>query len=194
MIRETIVVTQDRDGNPNVAPLGVREQDGWLVLAPFRPSSTLQNLSVTGEAVINMTDDVAVFAGCLTGRKDWPLVRAEQVRGLRLLNALAHIECRVERIEEDDKRPRFFCRPVVERTHAPFRGFNRAQAAVLELAILTSRLHMLPTEKIDREIEYLGIALEKTAGDRERLAWSWLMERVNAHRHATQQISEQSLT
>lgn len=185
MIYETVVVTQDRDGNSNIAPLGVREEGEFLVLAPFRPSTTLQNLSTTGEAVVNMTDDVAVIAGCLTGRKEWPLVPVTHVCGARLSNALAHVECRVDHVEEDDKRPRFFCRRVHEQTHAPFKGFNRAQAAVLELAILTSRLHMLPQDKIDREIEYLQIAIDKTAGERERMAWGWLQERVAAHRAAT---------
>jgi hypothetical protein len=185
MIFETVVVTQDRDGNSNIAPLGIREHEDMLVLAPFRPSITLQNLSITGEVVVNMTDDVAVIAGCLTGRKDWPLVPVQHVRGARLAGALAHVECRVERVEEDEKRPRYYCRRVHEQTHAPFKGFNRAQAAVLELAILVSRLHMLPMDKIDREIEYLRIAVEKTAGERERLGWGWLMERVEAHRRAT---------
>ena len=44
-----------------------------------------------------------------------------------------------------------------EASHAPFKGFNRAQAAVIEAAILASRLHMLPREKIERELGYLQI-------------------------------------
>ena len=66
-------------------------------------------------------------------------------------------------------------------THAPFTGFNRAKAAVLELAILVSRLGMLPREKIEAEIAYLTIAIEKTAGEEEREAWGWLMQRVTDH-------------
>ena len=74
-------------------------------------------------------------------------------------------------------RPRLVCRPVFEAAHAPFRGFNRAQAAVIEAAILVSRLHMLPAEKVDAEIGYLRIAVDKTAGPRELEAWGWLMDR-----------------
>ncbi len=59
---------------------------------------------------------------------------------------------------------------------------NRAQAAVLECAVLVSRLHMLPTEKVEAELKYLEIAISKTAGAREEEAWSWLMERVDAWR------------
>ena len=62
-------------------------------------------------------------------------------------------------------------------SHAPFQGFNRAQAAILEAAILVSRLHMLPRDRIERELAYLRSAVEKTAGLREVEAWSWLTER-----------------
>jgi hypothetical protein len=68
-----------------------------------------------------------------------------------------------------------------EQTHAPFTGFNRARAAVLELAILVSRLNMLPRDKIEAEIAYLQIAIEKTAGPEEREAWGWLMQKVSDH-------------
>jgi hypothetical protein len=43
---------------------------------------------------------------------------------------------------------------------------------------------MLPPEKIEREIAYLRIAIDKTAGRRERQAWNWLMEKIAAHRSA----------
>jgi hypothetical protein len=61
---------------------------------------------------------------------------------------------------------------------------NRAKAAVVEAAILASRLHMLPQEKIDAELAYLQIAIDKTAGPEEREAWGWLMEKIAAHRQA----------
>jgi hypothetical protein len=95
--------------------------------------------------------------------------------------ALAHSVLRVESVVDDGVRPRHFCRVVHEETHAPFTGFNRAKAAVLELAILASRLSMLPREKIEAEIAYLTIAIEKTAGAEEREAWGWLMEKVEAY-------------
>jgi hypothetical protein len=71
---------------------------------------------------------------------------------------------------------------VYRETHAPFAGFNRAQAAVVEGAILVSRLFMLPADKVDREMAYLQIAIDKTAGDAERAAWDWLVAAVARHR------------
>lgn len=181
-IFETVVTTLERDGGTHVAPMGIRRIGDEVLIAPFRPSRTLDNLLADRRAVVNMTDDVTVFAGCLVGRTDWSLVPAERIRGARLVQALAHLEVEVTHVEEDPERPRCRCRVVHEATHAPFRGFNRAQAAVLEAAILVSRLERLPAEKIDREIEYLRIAVDRTAGPRERRAWSWLMDRIEAHR------------
>ena len=178
MIRETIVTTLSADGAPHIAPMGVREQGGLCVIAPFRPSRTLDNLLRDGQAVINCTDDVRVFAGFHTGRRDWPTVPTGTVRGVRLAEALAHVEVEVARWEDDEVRPRIYCREVAREIHRAFAGFNRAQAAVIEAGILVSRLHMLPEEKIEREMEYLRVAVEKTAGPREREAWRWLAERI----------------
>ena len=187
MIHEVIITTRDGSGANQIAPMGIVWRAEHVVIAPFRPSRTLSNI-LSGEcAVINYCDDVRVFAGCLTRRYDWPLTEAEQVSAPRLAAALAHTEVRLERVEEDPLRPRLWCRPVFEASHRPFRGFNRAQAAVLELAILVSRLDRLPADKIDREIDYLSIAMDKTSGEREQQAWHWLMQRVNGFR---QQISE----
>jgi hypothetical protein len=182
MIRECIVTTQSRAGVVHIAPLGLIEEGEQLVIAPFRPSLTLDNLRENPCAVANYTDDVLVFAGCLTGRRDWPTRPAVTIPGAVLDQTLAHTELRVTAVAEDERRPRFRCAVIHEENHRPFHGFNRAQAAVVEAAILVSRLHMLPPEKIEREIAYLQIAIDKTAGPRERQAWAWLMERIAEHR------------
>jgi uncharacterized protein len=182
MIYETIVTSVDAQGVAHIAPFGIREQQGLIIIAPFRPSSTLDNLLTTRQAVVNLTDDVRVFAGALTGHDEWPVLPASKVHGFVLQTALAHRELELMEVQEDELRPQLFFRVVHEEIHAGFNGFNRAQAAVIELAILVSRLHMLPVEKIDAEIAYLQIAIQKTAGERELQAWSWLMERVENHK------------
>jgi hypothetical protein len=182
MIYETIVTTMNPDGIAHIAPFGVREQDGLVIIAPFRPSTTLDNLLFTRGAVINMTDDVRIFAGALTDRREWPVRKAEKVAGFVLDAALAHRELELVEVREDAVRPELLFRVVHEMTHRPFRGFNRAQAAVLEAAVLVSRLHMLPMEKIEVEMAYLSIAIEKTAGEREQQAWGWLMEKIENHK------------
>ena len=190
MIRECIVTTLNEEGRVHIVPLGliaeplVADGEGWII-APFRPSATLDNLRATPFAVANFIDDVLIFAGCLTGNKDWPVWASTHVPGAVLEAALSHAELAVDHVEEDELRPRFHCRVVHEAMHAPFKGFNRAQAAVIEAAILATRLHMLPREKIERELAYLQIAVEKTAGAREHAAWRLLVEKIEDHyKHA----------
>jgi hypothetical protein len=181
LIRETIVTTADRQGGIHIAPLGlIAEDDDWII-APFRPSTTLDNLMAVPFATASHTDDVRLFAGCLTGRHDWPTVPSDEVPVPRLAGALSHLELAVVETRDDAQRPRLRCRVVRMATHAPFQGFNRAQAAVLEAAILVSRLHMLPRDKIEREMAYLQTAVDKTAGPREQEAWAWLADKVRAH-------------
>ena len=178
MIREAIVTTVSAEGRVHMAPFGLTEvAEGW-VIAPFRPSTSLDNLRAVPFAAVSHVDDVRVFAGCLTGRRDWPTVPSVRVPPPRLAAAIAHQEMEVVRVEEDPQRPRFVCRVVHEEAHAPFPGHNRAQAAVIEGAVLVSRLFMLPREKVEREIAYLEIAVAKTAGPREQEAWDWLMAAV----------------
>jgi len=180
MIREAIVTTVNRAGKAHLAPFGLIASGERWVIAPFRPSTTLDNLLEIPFAVANFTDDVRLFAGSLTGRRDWPLVDASRIAVPRLAGALAHAELAVEEVTEDATRPRFACRSIHEETHAPFGGFNRAKAAVIEACILVSRLHMLPREKVEQEIAYLSIAVEKTEGPEEAQAWSWLMDEIKA--------------
>ena len=182
MIQELIVSTQNKLGVAHLAPMGIHSNGDDIIILPFRPSTTLNNLLETHTAVLNYCDDVRVFAGCLTGRRDFALIPAEKINGVVLACTLAHTEVELVRIEDDATRPKLFCKAIHTVNHAPFQGFNRAQYAVLEAAILISRLNMLPLEKIEAEINYLRIGLEKTAGDKEREAWGWLMAVIDEHK------------
>lgn len=183
MIRETIVTTRSETGDPHVAPMGATPTEtGWL-LQPFRPSKTLENMLATRCACVNFTDNALVFAGCVTKRRsDWPTEPADGVASVRLAGALAVDEVEIERIEDDGQRPKLHCRTVGSASLKPFPGLNRAIAAVVEGAVLVSRLKMLPPERIDQEFAYLQIAIDRTAGPDELEAWSWLTDAVRAHR------------
>ena len=168
--------------------MGIHVVPEGLLILPFKPSTTLSNLIATGSATINYTDDVRVFAGCLTGRRDWPVSPCTHIQGHYLKNALAHDEVELIHVEEDALRPKLLCKIIHRGNHAPFLGFNRAQYAVLEAAILVSRLTMLSAEKINAELEYLTIGYKKAAGVREQEAWEWLMTEITLFR---QKITEE---
>jgi hypothetical protein len=182
VIFETVVTTLSPQGQPHVAPMGVRYRGEQVVLMPFKPSTTLANIVATRQAVLNVVVDTRVFAGCVTGRKTWPTVAAERVAGVRLACALRHVELELDTFDDDLQRPVLRMARVHEREHAPFMGFNRAQAAVIEGAVLVSRLHMLSAQKVDGEMRYLQTAIDKTAGPAEHEAWEWLCEAVARQR------------
>ena len=179
LIRETIVVTADASGRPHIAPLGLISEGEHWIIAPFRPSTTLENLRIRPFGVANLTDDARIFAGCLTGRRDWPLVPTGV--GFRLAGTLAHWELEVIEVREHAERPRFVCRIARQEAHAPFPGFNRAFAAVVEAAVLVSRLDFLPRAEIEAEFARLRIVVAKTAGPRESEAFGWLEAKLAAH-------------
>ncbi len=183
MIFETIITSIDIAGNPHVTPFGVHHEGRgkveYVVISPYKPSTTLNNILATDFAVMNMTDDVRVFAGALTGRHAWTLMQANKIKGCRLADCLAHTELKLVEVRDDAIRPQLVMQQIETQNHLPFSGFNRAQAAVIELAVLASRLRMLPREKIQTEMQYLQIAIDKTAGEREKLAWGWLVEKID---------------
>jgi uncharacterized protein len=184
-IFEAVVTTVAPAGKPHVAPMGIRYREDGILLMPFKPSTTHDNIVATGHAVLNIVCDTRVFAGCVTGRKVWPTRPAERIEGVRLAAALRHVELELAEQLDDVQRPVLRMVAVHEATHAPFVGFNRAQAAVIEGAVLVSRLHMLPPEKVETEMTYLQIAIDKTAGPEEHEAWEWLRAAVAQHRNGT---------
>ncbi len=143
LILETIVTTAAADGSLHLVPFGlIREgEDFWV--APFRPSPTIANLEVQPFFAAAAPADVRVIAGCVTGRRDWPTVPCRTIPVPRLAEAYGHMELEVVEVRDDPVRPRFRGRVVHAESHRPFLGHNRAVNAVLEAAILSTRLHML---------------------------------------------------
>ena len=184
-------VLQSMDRNSTVAVA-----DSFSAMAVMRhgPGSVFDISDTVANpfAVASHVDDVRVFAGCITGRRDWPLVPADTVNGVRLESAVSHWELKVDRLTDHEQRPKFHCQIVHSGSHRPWPGFNRAQSAVLELAVLSTRLGMLPPEKVEAELKYLQIAIDKTAGDREHEAWNWLMERIGAWRRGDDQATKKN--
>jgi hypothetical protein len=180
-IFETVVTTCSPSGAVHAAPMGVRYLGERVVLKPFRPSTTLDNILVSGVAVLNLLTDVRVFAGCVTGRRNWPTMdvqRPGEPRAARLASALEHVVLHLEDRDDDAQRPTLRLIRLRGERHAAWPGFNRAQSAVIEGAVLVSRLHLLPRAKITSEMAWLQIAIDKTAGPAEHEAWGWLQEAV----------------
>lgn len=185
VIFEVVLTTESPDGRLHLAPMGVRYRGRQVVVMPFRPSTTLDNLLSTRRGVLNIVTDTRVFAGCVTGRRDWPTLAVDPQdpgRGRRLAAALRHLVLELADVQDDAQRPVLTLDVVEDVTHAPFPGLNRAQAAVIEAAVLVSRLHLLPRARIEQEMAIGQNAVDRTASAAEREAWGWLCEAVQRHR------------
>ena len=170
MIVESILTSLAADGTVNCAPMGVEWGDTEIVIKPFVDTTTFRNLRAMGAAVINLTDDVMLFAQGATGDVIFPHEPARVVRGVVLEAACSWREVEVVSIDDTPPRSRIVTRVVHHGTRREFLGFNRARHAVLEAAILATRTHLLPPPEILAEIARLTIIVRKTAGPREQAA------------------------
>ena len=188
-ILEGIVTTTAEDGSTNVSPMGpiVDEPivDGpidTLVLRPYRTSTTYQNLKRTGVGVFHVTDDVELIARAAVDRLEaepnW--IDCEAVDGRILADACRWYAFRVAELDDRQERTEIVARVVDRGRLRDFFGFNRAKHAVLEAAILATRLAFLPADEIFTELERLAVPVKKTAGRQEQRAFDFLVEYVHA--------------
>ncbi len=180
MILEGIVTTLGPDGGVNIAPMGpiVDESMHELVLRPYRTSTTYQNLKRHGEGVFHVTDDVLLLAQAAVGTPDpLPALRpAPEITGYLLADACRWYAFRVRALDDRQERTQIVADVVASGRQRDFFGFNRGKHAVLEAAILATRVGMLPAEQIQSEMERLFVLVQKTGGPAEHQAWAFLRE------------------
>jgi hypothetical protein len=176
-IVETVTTTINPDGTVNCAAMGVEWGEETIVIKPYRPTRTLRNLRARGAAVVNLTDDILLFAQAALGDPQPPTRATEAVDGAVLADACSWREVVVEAIDESGPRARVSTRVVARGVGREFLGLNRARHAVLEASIVASRARRLPAEEVRAELRRLQLLVDKTAGPREREA----MELVRRH-------------
>lgn len=167
MIIETIVTTIAEDGTLNCAPMGVEWGSDYLVLKPFLETATYRNLVSARAAVVHVIDDVRIFARGAISNPSYPTVPASLVRGLVLADCCSWREVQVRSIDSTPPRSRVEASIVHTGIRREFVGFNRAAAAVIETAIYSTRLHILPKEFVESELTRLQVIVDKTAGPDE---------------------------
>ena len=183
LILEGIVVTLDAAGEPNIAPMGPRvDRDiSRLLLRPFQTSHTYRNLKASACGVFHVTDDVELLARAAVEQLN-PPPNLTPIGGFpcpRLADACRWFAFRVESLDDSDQRVAIECRVVARGELRPFFGFNRAKHAVVEGAILATRIGIIASEEIRREMERLAVIVEKTAGVQERSAFKFLQSYID---------------
>lgn len=182
ILLEGIVTTLNDDGSPHIAPMGpiVDADFSRLLLRPFRTSITYQNLKRIGQGVLHVTDDVEVFARAAVGQlKELPrLLPAKAVEGVILADACRWYAFRVASLDDRDERTAIVATVVDRGRLRDFFGFNRAKHAVIEAAILATRIEFLEARRILVDFERLAVLVEKTGGHHEHTAFAFLNEYV----------------
>jgi hypothetical protein len=147
-----------------------------LVLRPYQTSTTYQNLKRNGVGVLHVTDDVELLARAAVDRLETlPVLRSAQlVDAPILVDACRWYEFRVESIDDREPRTEIKAQVVASGRARDFFGFNRAKHAVLEAAILATRIGLLLPEEIRSELRRLAVPVQKTAGEQERRAFEFL--------------------
>jgi len=184
LILEGLVTTLDAAGAVNLAPMGpiVDRDITRLLLRPYQSSTTYQNLKRSPQGVLHVIDNVELIAAAAVNRlSEAPPTRpAVSVEGQVLADACRWFEFRVDSLDDSRDRTEIECRVVHRGQGRPFFGFNRAKHAVLEAAILATRIEFLPPQEIARQLTDLAIIVEKTAGDQEQRAWRLLLDYARA--------------
>jgi hypothetical protein len=180
MIIETIVTTTDASGMVNIAPMGVEWSGGdeAPVLKPFLETVTYRNVAATGVAVVNLIDDVRVFARAAISNPEYPVVPAVVVHGVSLRDACSWRELSVQFVDSTPPRSRIETTVVHRGFRREFIGFNRARHAVLETAIYATRVHMLARDFLEAELARLQVIVDKTAGPAEHEAMALLADYI----------------
>lgn len=181
MILEGIVTTLDPDGVPNVAPMGPRVEPDMVrfELRPFRTSHTYQNLRGSGQGVLHVTDDVLLIARAAIGLPVAPMTRpADVVQGVVLIESCRAYEFRVLACNDREERTSFLAETCRVHRFRDFFGLNRAKHAVIEAAILATRLELIPLETILDQYRSLAVLVEKTGGPDELAAFALLRDHL----------------
>jgi hypothetical protein len=185
LILEGIVTTINAANELNIAPMGPRvdRQMKSFTLRPFQTSQTFKNLREHGEGVFHVVDDVLLLAQAAVGPVEPApvLLMATKVRGHILRDACRFFEFQVERMDDRQERAEIEVRVVASGRLQEFFGFNRAKHAVVEAAILATRVHLLPRQQLLEEFQRLAVPVDKTGGSREREAFQFLREYVEKH-------------
>lgn len=181
-ILEGIVTTLNGDGSPNISPMGpiVNDSLDWLWFRPFRTSTTFQNLKRSGCGVFHITDDVELVAQAAVGQPSPPprIIQAEKVAGVILADACRWFAFHVESLDDSAERTSIVARVIDRGVLREFLGFNRAKHAVLEAAILATRVHLRDHQEILAEYDRLAEGVNKTGAAAEHRAMKFLRDYV----------------
>ena len=151
---ETILVTRNKDGSFNPAPIGVIRQGNLLEVRPYRTSATYRNLMTDNRVSINITDDPMLFLDAAFKVEldvfpvvdDWVLVGSDATL----------IAEKVSQTDFSDLQASFTLEPIsLSITNKMPRVFSRGRAEAIEAIIHATRIKVFHTENQEDKVKEL---------------------------------------
>jgi uncharacterized protein len=178
MIIETILSTLDENGHPNFAPMGVVWEKDLVTVRPFRKTRTCRNMLSQRFGVANLTDNVLAFVQCGLYELVLGHFPAKAAAGVVFEEACCWRELAVISIAGDEDRAELGCRVIHEGRQKDFLGFCRARNAVIEAAILATRLSFYDRNAVPEKMTQYGEIVAKTGGETERRAFQLVCDYI----------------
>lgn len=187
LLLECLVTTLNQDGGVHLAPMGpiVDADFERLLLRPYAPSQTLANLERTGVGVLHITDDAALLARAAIRALEAPPPThpTPDGRGVFLTDACRWRQFEVDAFNPGQQPARVVGHFTTGESLREFVGFNRAKHALIEAAILATRLDFLPHAQVVQKLAELESPVIKTGSHHELAAFR------EVRRFVDQQIS-----
>jgi|WetSurMetagenome_2_1015567.scaffolds.fasta_scaffold197765_2 uncharacterized protein len=178
MIIETIFSTLDESGKSNFAPMGILWGEDSVIVRPFRTSQTYRNLLSSGHGVANLSDNVLAFVQCALYDEILPGFPAVTVPGVVFQDACSWLELAVVASGGSEDRAEFRCRVLHRGRQKDFLGFCRARNAVIEAAIMATRLVLHDRNRAAEILNQYMKVVEKTGSEIEKQAFQLICEYV----------------
>lgn len=187
-IYEVIVTAQD-DQDTNFAPMGIQFENEKAFIRPFLDTRTYQLLAKNRECVVNICWDIRPFVvgalKCEVKGYQPSFANSAKVQAKRLSSSVAWLECSVQSIETSNSssRGRITLKILHHGTTGQAICLSRADTAILEAIIHTSRLHLCKTLSEEKDLKnritsYLRLARRISSAQHHRAAITAIARKI----------------
>jgi hypothetical protein len=178
MIVETIFSTLDQNGKPNFAPMGLVWGDKFVIVRPYRDTQTCRNLFSGRYGVANVCDDILAYVQCALYDAILPHFPAQAGSGVIFSNACFWREVEAVSFGGTTERAEVRCQVIAEGQKRQFLGFRRASNAVIEAAIVATRLNIYNHGTLTEKMAQYEDIVKKTGDDADRQAFQMVRDYI----------------
>lgn len=174
-IVETLLMTSNLDGSPNIAPMGITRHGNHLIVKAYKTSQTYENLKRGDSVSIYVSSDPLLFLKTAFKQEFDPQPELDKA------DSVIQVET-IGQVYEDALRASFKLKPTnIEIKSTIPKVFSRGRASAIDLIINTTRLQIHAEEKREPEA---NLIIDKMRQNIE------IIDKVSTERTAEQKVVE----